>query len=181
MPRAMSADRRTPRLALLDRDGTLNVKAPDGEYILSPADLVMLPGAAAAVARLNAAGIPVALITNQRAIARGLMSQGDLEAVHARLAEALAAEGAHLDAVFVCPHGHDACACRKPQPGMLLEALARFGTEPADAVMVGDAGSDVEAGRRAAVRTIQIVPAGAESAADATAVSLERAVADLIG
>jgi D-glycero-D-manno-heptose 1,7-bisphosphate phosphatase len=176
----MASPRPTPRLALLDRDGTLNVKPPDGEYVLTPGGLEMLPGAAAAVARLNDAGVRVALITNQRAIDRGLLSPEDLDAVHARLASELAAEGAHLDAIFVCPHGHDACRCRKPQPGMLLDALARFGTAPADAVMVGDAGSDVEAGRRAGVPTVQIVPPGAPSAADATAVSLEQAVDDLL-
>lgn len=155
-----------PRLVLLDRDGTINVKAPEGEYVASPADLVLLPGAAAAVARVNRAGIPVALVTNQRGIARGVMSQGDVDAVHVRLAEALAAEGAHLDSVHVCPHAHDACECRKPRPGMLLEALARFAVDPGEAVIVGDAASDVEAGRRAGTAHLRILPTGPASGED---------------
>ena len=161
---------------LLDRDGTLNVKAPDGQYVTSPEQLALLDHAAEAVAAINAASIPVALVTNQRGVARGVMSPADLEQVHARLATLLRAHGAHLDEVIVCPHAAESCSCRKPQPGMLTEALSRFGVEPAHAVMVGDADSDVEAGRRAGTATVQIARGDHPSKADLVVGDLRAAV-----
>lgn len=170
-----------PEAVLLDRDGTVNVKAPEGEYVTSPAQLHLLPGAAAAIARLNQASVPVALVTNQRAVGRGFMSEGDVIRVHQELTRQLAQDGAHLDAVLVCPHEIGTCTCRKPEPGMLLEALSRLGVEPARAVMIGDSPSDVEAGRRAGTRTVQLAPPGAESDADVTMPDLESAVDALLG
>lgn len=156
------------RLALLDRDGTINRKAPEGEYVRSPSELELLAGAAQAIAELNRAGVPVAVVTNQRGVALGRMSLADVEAVHDALGEALRPAGAHVDAFYVCPHENHACACRKPQPGMLLAASRDFGVGPADAVMIGDAESDVEAGRRFGARTIRLVaaPSGPGEAAD---------------
>src|SRR5580704_15337432 len=90
----------------LDRDGTINVKAPDGEYVTSPADMRLLPGAAAAIARLNAAGMRVILVTNQRWLSGPASDLAGYARVHARLEELLAAEGAHLDAAYYCPHAH---------------------------------------------------------------------------
>lgn len=145
-----------PRLVLLDRDGTLNVKAPEGEYVTSPDELVLLPGAAEAVRRLNEAGVPVALVTNQRGIALGRMTEADLAAVHARLTDLLAKHAAHLDAVVHCPHDTGGCACRKPEPGMLAAAAEQLGVALRDAVMIGDSASDVEAGRRAGTETVRI-------------------------
>ena len=95
-------------------------------------------------------------------------------------AACLAQAGARVDEVFVCPHAEDACDCRKPRPGMLLAALRSFGLTPRDAVMVGDADSDIEAGRRAGVRTVQIVVPGASSEADAVAPDLATAVDALL-
>src|SRR6185295_9194100 len=92
------------------------------EFIKSPAEVVMIPGSARAVARLNRAGFKVALCTNQSAIGRGIITR-----------ERLAQEGGHLDAIFFCPHAPDSnCPCRKPKPGMLLDALRRFGASAAD-------------------------------------------------
>jgi D-glycero-D-manno-heptose 1,7-bisphosphate phosphatase len=159
-----------PRLVLLDRDGVLNRKAPEGEYVRSPAELQLLPGAAAAVARLNRAGVLVAVVTNQRGVALGRMSEDDLAAVHAALRAGLGAEGAHLDAIYACPHHAGTCDCRKPRPGLLRRALAEHAVAPAQAVMVGDAPSDVEAGRRAGVATIRVGGAAGEAADLAEAV-----------
>lgn len=150
----------TPQLILLDRDGTINVKAPEGHYVESPRELVLLPGAAAAIARLNAAGVPVAVVTNQRGIALGRMTTGDLERVHAALRDQLAAHGAHVDRFYACPHEKGVCDCRKPEPGMLLDALRDFGVAARDAVMIGDAASDVEAGVRAGTATVRLEPDG---------------------
>lgn len=148
------------RVALLDRDGTINVKAPEGEYITTPGGLELLPGAARAVRLLNDARVPVAVVTNQRGIALGRMTAEDLAAVHDRLATLLREDaGAHVDLWLHCPHEKDACSCRKPQPGMLLEALERLGGDAASSLMAGDASSDIEAGAAAGVPT-QRVSAG---------------------
>ncbi len=143
-----------PAAAFLDRDGTINVKAPEGEYIERPAQLRLLDGAAAAVARLNAARVPVIVVTNQRGIALGRMTEEDLAAVHARLDELLAAEGAHVDAYYHCPHDKGVCDCRKPGTAMLEQAAREHGIDLARSVLVGDSASDVEAGRRVGARTV---------------------------
>src|SRR3954454_10176331 len=108
-----------PAAVLLDRDGTINVKAAEGEYVTSPEQLVLLDGAAAAIRRLNLARIRVAVITNQRGIALGRMTEADLAAVHRRLVQLLVAEGARVDAIFHCPHEKGTCDCRKPGTAML--------------------------------------------------------------
>lgn len=144
-----------PSAVLLDRDGTINVKAPEGEYVTDPDGLVLLAGAAGAIRALNAAGVPVAVVTNQRGIARGVMTEADLEAVHARLRELLANEGASIDVCFHCPHEKGTCDCRKPGTRMLEQAREHFGLSSLeDAVMIGDADSDIRAGHAAGACTI---------------------------
>lgn len=144
-----------PRLVLLDRDGVLNADRAD--YVKSPAELVMLPGAAAAVARLNAAGMRVALCTNQSAVGRGIITREMLERIHLHLRDMLARDGAMLDAIFACidPPG-PVSSHRKPAPGMLLDALRQFRIAPEDAVMIGDSLRDLQAGRRAGVARVLV-------------------------
>jgi D-glycero-D-manno-heptose 1,7-bisphosphate phosphatase len=155
----------TVRLVLLDRDGTINRKAPEGAYVTTPDALELLPGAAAAVRILNDAGLPVVVVTNQRCLALGQLDPTGLDAIHAALRARLADEaGAHIDAIYHCPHERDACACRKPEPGLLAAAARRFGAAPAETVMIGDADSDVEAGRRFGARTIQLTTGRSASA-----------------
>jgi D-glycero-D-manno-heptose 1,7-bisphosphate phosphatase len=152
----------------LDRDGTINVKPPEGEYVTSPAGLVLLPGAARAVARLNAAGIRTVLVTNQSWLSR---PSGDAEryaAIHARLAQLLAAEGARLDAAYHCPHAPGTCDCRKPHPGLLRRAARELGIELDQSVIIGDRDTDLKAGRAAGtsailVRTGDVEPAAADA------------------
>jgi D-glycero-D-manno-heptose 1,7-bisphosphate phosphatase len=149
------------RWVFLDRDGTLNEPPPTGEYVERPQQLQLLPGAAAALRLLNRAGVWTALVTNQRGVALGRMSAADLDAVHARLGELLAHGGAHLDAIYACPHGLGECDCRKPQAGMLLQAQREQPTlDFAQAAIVGDSDNDVQAGRRLGLRTVMIVPNG---------------------
>lgn len=137
-------------LVLLDRDGTLNVDRTD--FVKTPDELVMLPGAAMAVARLNAARIPVALVTNQSVIGRGIIAPAMLERIHGRLQEALAQAGARLDAILVATEAPGApSARRKPAPGMLREAIARFQVAPGEAAMIGDSLRDLEAATAAGV------------------------------
>lgn len=169
-------------LVLLDRDGTLNVKAPEGQYVTSAEELVLLPGAAGAVRRLNEAGVPVAVVSNQRGIGRGRMTEADLSSVHEALRTGLGERGARLDAIHHCPHAHGSCHCRKPAPGLLEVAARELGVPLDAAVMIGDADSDIEAGRRAGARTLQLIPAAEAgcSRADLTAPDLDRAVTALL-
>jgi D-glycero-D-manno-heptose 1,7-bisphosphate phosphatase len=140
---------------LLDRDGTINVKAPEGRYITGPEQLELLRGAAESIRLLNRAGVPVVVATNQRGVALGRMDELDLRAVHARLRELLGDHDASVDAIFYCPHDKGMCACRKPGTLMLRRAGAYLGlTTLRHAVMIGDSLSDVEAGRRAGARTV---------------------------
>lgn len=144
-------------LAILDRDGVLNL---DVGYAHRPDQLVLAPGAAAAVRRLNDAGWTVAVVTNQSGVARGLYDEAQVEVFHAAIAAALAAAGAHVDAWYYCPFHPDAVVPayrhadhpdRKPNPGMVLRALADFAVPPAGAFLIGDQPSDLEAARRAGV------------------------------
>ncbi len=132
------------KLVMLDRDGVLNEDRAEG--VLRPDDLIMLPRAAEAVARLNAAGAKVAVVTNQSAVGRGVIDEAMLERINARLHLALAAAGAYLDALLVAPDAPEAATeRRKPGPGMLREALAAFDAVPEDSPMIGDALRDLEA------------------------------------
>jgi D-glycero-D-manno-heptose 1,7-bisphosphate phosphatase len=141
------------RLVLLDRDGVLNVDREDS--VKTPGELVMLPGAAEAVARLNAAGRLVALCTNQSVVGRGVIDEAMLVLIHHKLKGELARAGARLDAIFHCPDAPGrAGPRRKPAPGMLFEAMTRFRVAPEDTVMIGDALSDLEAASAAGCRRI---------------------------
>lgn len=144
--------------AFLDRDGTINEKAADGDYVKSPAELRLLPHAAEAVRRLNDAGVPVIVVTNQRGIALGRFTEHDLAAVHCELQKRLYdIGGAVIDAFFHCPHDNRECDCRKPDIGMFRQAQERFpDVELSRSVMIGDSMSDVEAGRSAGMHTIRI-------------------------
>jgi D-glycero-D-manno-heptose 1,7-bisphosphate phosphatase len=134
------------KLVLLDRDGVLNEDRAD--FVKSPGELVLVAGAAAAVARLNRDGIQVAVCTNQSCVGRGIISADRLEQIHAHMRSLLAREGARIDAFFVCPHAPwEGCACRKPAPGLLREALRRFGAAAAATPMIGDALRDLQAAK----------------------------------
>ena len=132
------------RLVLIDRDGVLNEDRPGS--VRSPAELVMIDGSAEAVGRLNAAGFTLALVTNQSIVGRGEIDASVLDAIHDRLRERLAEAGGRLDALFVCTdHPARPTERRKPQAGMLREALVRFGASAAETPFVGDQLSDLEA------------------------------------
>ena len=169
--------RRSCTTVFLDRDGTVNVKAPEGKYVTSPGEVCLLPGAAAAVSRLNAAAMRVILVTNQRWLS-GMPDMASYSRVHGRLEELLAASGAHLDAAYCCPHAPSSCCCRKPDPGMLQRAAREHGFSLGEAVMIGDSETDVAAGRAAGTATI-LLRSGqktASSHADLVAADLAEAV-----
>ena len=139
-----------PDAVLFDRDGTLVVDVP---YNGDPARVEPVPGAAAAIARLRAAGVPTAVVSNQSGIARGLLSDTQVRAVNARIEELLGPLGPWT----WCPHGPDeGCGCRKPAPGLILRAAARLGVDPARCIVIGDIGADVQAARAAGARGILV-------------------------
>lgn len=150
----------------VDRDGVINELVPDPvsgrpESPLRPSDLKLVPGASAALIRLADAGWRLVGVSNQPAAAKGLVSVQELQAVHARVLELLAAERVRFDAFKLCLH-HPAgvvpelmgtCECRKPAPGMLLEAARELDLDRAASWMVGDTDGDVAAGRAAGCHT----------------------------
>ena len=136
-------DRPLRSAVFLDRDGTL---IADRHYLADPAGVELLPGAGRAVARLNAAGVPVLLVTNQSGIGRGIFTEDDFHAVQQRVREVLAEHGAYLDGEYHCPHGpdhHSPCDCRKPAPGLFLRAAAEHDADLATSFFIGDRLRDV--------------------------------------
>ena len=145
---------RAVETVFLDRDGTINVKAPTGRYITNPKDLVLLPGTGEAVAALNSAGLRTILVTNQRWLSDPSSKPKRYAAVQARLEELLASYGARLDGTYHCPHALAECRCRKPEPGMLFRAARQHRFDVTRAVTVGDSATDLQAGRSAGTATI---------------------------
>jgi HAD superfamily hydrolase (TIGR01662 family) len=142
--------RRTPAAVLLDRDGTLVKDVP---YNGDPGRVEPMSDAAAALQRLRRAGIPIAVISNQSGIGRGLLDRRQVDAVNERIEELLGP----FDAWLVCPHiDADGCDCRKPQPGLVLQAARRLGVSPNDCVVIGDIGADVGSARAAGARAILV-------------------------
>lgn len=155
--RPVSSFARNLRTIFLDRDGVLNEKMPEGQWVTSPADFRVLPGVPEAIARLNRAGMLAIVVSNQRGIALGLFSAAEVEAIQAGLQNLLKAHGAHVDAFFYCPHDRLQCNCRKPLPGMFEQARSRFpGIGAASSVMIGDSLADIEFGRRLGMLTVFI-------------------------
>ena len=141
----------------LDRDGTLNERAPKACYIEKPEDFIWLPGAKKAVKRLKDAGYFIILISNQAGIARGVMTEEDLQKIHEKMQADLKAEGACIDAIYYCPHGwDDDCSCRKPKPGMLYQAQKDYSFDLTKCVMIGDDERDVETAENAGISGILV-------------------------
>ncbi len=178
------------RFALVDRDGTINAER---DHLTDPDELELIAGSAAALRRLGEAlGLGIVVVTNQAHVGRGLLPAATLDRIHDRLEAMLAAEGASVDAIFHCPHRpEDGCGCRKPAPGMALEAASRFGFDPSRAFVIGDHAGDMGMGRAVGATTIMVRTghgleelAAAEGLADHVAADLAGAVdiiAALIG
>jgi D-glycero-D-manno-heptose 1,7-bisphosphate phosphatase len=147
----MSQEKPERKAVFLDRDGVLNRKI-EGDYVRTPSQFVWLDGAREGVLRLNKEGWIVVLITNQRGVARGLMTLADVVETHRKMQCDLAEIGAHVDAIYVCPHENNECSCRKPEPGLILKAAKEWKIDLGASLLIGDSGSDIEAARRAGVR-----------------------------
>ena len=179
LPSRLRPPARQPAAVLFDRDGTLVVDVP---YNGDPERVVPMPGARRALERLRAAGVPTAVVSNQSGVARGLLTLEAVEAVNRQVEDLLGPLGPWL----VCPHGDDdGCDCRKPAPGLVLQAAHRLHVDPADVVVVGDIAADMEAARRAGARGI-LVPTPATrpeevDAATEVAADLDGAVRLVLG
>jgi D-glycero-D-manno-heptose 1,7-bisphosphate phosphatase len=148
----------------LDRDGVINQRPPEGEYVTRWEDFHILPGVAAGIALLNHVGFSVIVVTNQRCIAKGLITEADLQKMHERMTDVLARAGAKIDATFYCPHEIEPrCDCRKPAPGMLLSAARSRGIDLQKSWMIGDCDNDVEAGLNAGCKTARVIAIDATS------------------
>ena len=154
------------KACFLDRDGVINEEV---NYLHDPAKAVLIPGAAAAINRLHAAGYLAIVVTNQAGVAKGLYEEKDIRAVHDRIAELLAADGAEVDAFFYCPHHPDKgypeenpaykipCECRKPKTGMIEKAAERFNIDLKESWMIGDTTMDIQTGVNAGMRTALVL------------------------
>lgn len=142
-------------LVILDRDGVINRESP--AFIRTPDQWQPLPGSLEAMARMYRAGWTLTVATNQSGVGRGLLTQQTLDAIHARMTAALAAQGAMLAQIAWCPHlPEDGCACRKPRPGLLHEIAARQGLALENVPVIGDSLRDLEAARAVGARPILV-------------------------
>jgi len=157
-PAIEGAKQAVTRAVFLDRDGVINRKPPEGEYVTRWEDLHVLRGAAEAIALLNAAGFLVIVVTNQRCIAKGLITSVELEKLHQQMSDLLRRDGAIVDAIYLCPHEMEpVCRCRKPAPGMLLDAAHAHDIDLAASWMIGDSEIDIAAGKNAGCKTVWLV------------------------
>ena len=174
----------------LDRDGTINRYIG---FLRKPEELELLPGAAEAIRRINDSGTLAIVVTNQPVIARGEVTAAQLDEIHRKLETLLGQEGAYIDALYYCPHHPDKgfageipelkmdCPCRKPKPGLLLQAKKDFNIDLGASWMVGDGKNDVGAGRAAGCRTALITEEPADFGQDLTVGSLKEAVEKIFG
>jgi len=149
----------------LDRDGVINFDSPD--YIKSWEEVAFLPGSLEAVAALTRAGFHLILITNQSVIGRGMVAPEVLADMHRRMQQAIAAAGGKLFDIFYCPHHPDeGCDCRKPEPGMIFMAKARYGIDLLRSMMIGDNVKDVACGQNAGCGATILVRTGSGAQAE---------------
>jgi D-glycero-D-manno-heptose 1,7-bisphosphate phosphatase len=155
------ADRPREHLSavFLDRDGVINVKAPEGEYVTSWDKFAFIDGALDGLRLLARLGVPVVVVTNQRGIARGRMTEEDLTDIHTRMRAEVADAGGRIDAIYHCPH-EGGCECRKPGTAMFREAAQDLGIELPRSAVVGDRASDMEAAN--AIGALRILVRGVD-------------------
>lgn len=147
------------KFILLDRDGVINRKAAEGDYIKKWEEFAFLPGAIEALKLLTENGYDIYIVTNQRGIARGLMDENSLKSIHEKMTDALEKHGARIKQIYYCPHGNDDnCDCRKPRPGMLFQVASEHDFDLTKAIFFGDDERDKQAGDAADCPTIILEP-----------------------
>ncbi|MGH9781348.1 MAG: D-glycero-alpha-D-manno-heptose-1,7-bisphosphate 7-phosphatase [Candidatus Acidiferrales bacterium] len=143
------------RAVFLDRDGTISEEMG---YVNHLSRFIIFPYAAAAIRRLNRAGLPVIVVTNQSGAARGFFPESLVDKVHEKMKVELAAGGARVDGIYYCPHIRDNnCSCRKPIPGMLEQAAREHGLELSNSVLVSDRYDDISMGQSVGCRSILVL------------------------
>lgn len=139
------------RAVFIDRDGTINRDVP---YCGRPEDFELLPGAAEGIKLLNEHGFKVVVVTNQSGIARGYFTEEILARIHDKMKKELAKHGAHIDAIYYCPHHpDDNCECRKPKPKMVFQAALDLDIDLSQSYVIGDSEVDIELARQAGCET----------------------------
>lgn len=182
--------RNLQKAIFLDRDGTINRYVG---FLTRIEDFELLPGVAEAIKKINASGYLAIVVTNQPVIARGEVTVEQLQEIHKKMETLLGQEGAYVDGIYYCPHhphrGYEGeipelkidCSCRKPKPGMLLQAAEDFHIDLAQSWMIGDGENDVTAGKQAGCRTILLSTEQNEVGQTKTAGSLQEAVNEILG
>jgi len=145
----------TTRAVFLDRDGTI---MEDTNYVGDVNRVILIPSALPALQKLQAAGFPLFIVTNQSGVGRGYFTRAAVDEIHAHLDEQFARVGVKFTRYFVCPHHpEDKCACRKPQPKFFFDAAQEYGVDLARSFMIGDRASDVQAGVNAGARSVLVL------------------------
>jgi D-glycero-D-manno-heptose 1,7-bisphosphate phosphatase len=171
------------RAAFLDRDGVINQKPQGNGYVTRWEDMHFLPGVAESIALLNQARFRVIVVSNQRCVAKGLVTSQTLDSMHQQMCGWLSAAGAKIDGVYYCPHEKQPpCSCRKPAPGMLLTAASEHHIDLTASWMIGDSEIDIEAGRNAGCRTVRLSGRNdaAKGSADVVVPSLLEAIYQIL-
>ena len=141
-------------LVLLDRDGTINAEV---DYLSRPEQLRLLPGVAPGLARLCAAGVPLAVVSNQSGVSRGYFTMEELGKIHQRLTMMLVEEKVSLAGIYYCPHRPEQnCDCRKPKPGLAMKAAADLNGNLQHSFVIGDKPCDIQLGKNVGARTILV-------------------------
>jgi len=147
----------------IDRDGVVNRNRDD--YVKSWEEFEFLPGSLEALRMLARRGVRVVVVTNQSAVGRGIITMRTVEGIHRRMVAEVEAHGGRIDAVLCCPHApDDGCQCRKPRPGLLLEAVRRFRIERTASCFIGDTVSDLKAAHAAGIPFVMVLSGKGSSA-----------------
>ncbi|NRA67813.1 MAG: HAD family hydrolase [Pseudobacteriovorax sp.] len=153
--------RNSQKTVFLDRDGVLNV---DHGYVSRPDDLELFPDVVSSLAKLQAKGFQLIVVTNQSGVARGYFTLADVHAFHSHMSEVLAQNAITIAKYYICPHHKDGtvaeyavdCLCRKPRPGMLRQAFEEFDIDRKNSFLIGDKISDIDCGQAMELRSVQI-------------------------
>lgn len=179
----MSPPGRRPSTVFLDRDGVINRKAPEGNYVRDLSELHLLDGSIDAIARLSGSGCRVIVATNQQGVAKGLVAETDLHLIHQTIRAAVESAGGRISEILVCPHLEGTCQCRKPGIGLFQRARQLHPEiDFSDSVMVGDSPSDMEAAHAIGARAIRVASNPLSTRAPGTPIEVGslREAADII-